>query len=236
MSDDQISVEATGETVGEAKWSAVRELQRRVPGLDRDAITFQIVTEGERGLLGVGYTPASVIASALAPSGGATTGVSDGLEDDDPSQAGIVRGLLERTVAATGVEATVSIAELDGELVATLIGDDLGVLIGRHGQTIDALQYLANAICHRTQGEDRMRVVVDAAGYRARRAATLETAARAAAEQVTATGHRVELEPMTAVERRIVHELLKDDPEVETSSEGAEPTRFVVVLPRRSAD
>ena len=63
MSDDQISVEATGETVGEAKWSAVRELQRRVPGIDRDAITFQIVTEGERGLLGVGYTPASVIAS-----------------------------------------------------------------------------------------------------------------------------------------------------------------------------
>ncbi len=236
MSDEQISVEMTGETVGEAKWSAVRELQRRVPGLDRDAISFQVVTEGERGLLGVGYTPASVIASATAPASGSTVGVSRDATDDDPSQAGIVRGLLERTVSASGVDATVSIAEVDGELVATLVGDDLGVLIGRHGQTIDALQYLANAICHRTQGEERMRVVVDAAGYRARRAATLEAAARAAAEQAAATGHRVELEPMTAVERRIVHELLKDDPEVETSSEGAEPTRFVVVVPRRSAD
>ena len=128
------------------------------------------------------------------------------------------------------------LAEVDGELVATLVGDDLGVLIGRHGQTIDALQYLANAICHRTQGDDRMRVVVDAAGYRARRAATLEAAARSAAEQAAATGRRVELEPMTAVERRIVHELLKDDPEVETSSEGAEPTRFIVVVPRHAAD
>jgi spoIIIJ-associated protein len=234
MSDDQISVEMTGETVGEAKWSAVRELQRRVPGLDREAISFQVVTEGERGLLGVGYTPASVIASA--PVQASRVGVSRDATDDDPSQAGIVRGLLDRAVSASRVDATVSIAEVDGELVATLVGDDLGVLIGRHGQTIDALQYLANAICHRTQGEDRMRVVVDAAGYRARRAATLESTARAAAEQASATGHRVELEPMTAVERRIVHELLKDDPEVETSSEGAEPTRFVVVLPRRSAD
>jgi spoIIIJ-associated protein len=77
---------------------------------------------------------------------------------------------------------------------------------------------------------------VDAAGYRARRAATLEATARRAAEQAAATGRRVELEPMTAVERRIVHELLKDDPEVDTASEGSEPSRFVVVLPRRSAD
>ena len=236
MSGEQISVEATGETVGEAKWSAVRELQRRVPGLARDAITFQIVTEGERGLLGVGYTPAAVVASAAVPeTGSAAAAPPDGF-DDDTSQTGIVRGLLERTVAASGVHATVALSEVDGELVATLVGDDLGVLIGRHGQTIDALQYLANAICHRTQGDDRMRVVVDAAGYRARRAAALEAVARSAAKQAAATGHRVELEPMTAVERRIVHELLKDDPEVETSSEGAEPTRFVVVLPRRSAD
>ncbi len=236
MSDDQITVEATGETVGEAKWSAVRELQRRVPSLARDAISFQVVSEGERGLLGVGYTPATVVASAAVPDSAAAEARRASAEDDDTSQEGIVRTLLERTIAASAVPATVVLAEADGELVATLVGDDLGVLIGRHGQTIDALQYLANAICHRTQGEGRMRVVVDAAGYRARRAAALEVAARAAAEQAAATGRRVELEPMTAVERRIVHELLKDDPEVDTSSEGAEPTRFVVVVPRHSAD
>ena len=229
----EVSVEATGETVGEAKWSAVRELQRRVPGLDRDAIRFQVISEGERGLLGVGYTPASVVATADID---ATVPSAPTPTEGDTSQAGVVRELLERTIAASGVAATVQIDEAGDELVATIVGPDLGVLIGRHGQTIDALQYLANAIGHRTQGGDRPRVVVDAAGYRARRAATLDAAARRAAEQATATGQRVELEAMTAVERRIVHELLKDDPEVETTSEGTEPTRFVVVIPRRSAD
>jgi spoIIIJ-associated protein len=226
---DEITVEATGETVGEAKWSAVRELQRRVPGLDREAIRFQVVSEGERGLLGVGYTPASVVATVDVPDGQFPTDV---IAPGDASQAAMVRELLERTIAASGVPATVRIDESDGELVATMVGPDLGVLIGRHGQTIDALQYLANAIAHRSHGDERVRVVVDAAGYRARRAATLESVARRAAEQAITTGSRVELEPMTAIERRLVHELLKDDPEVETASEGAEPTRFVVVLPR----
>jgi spoIIIJ-associated protein len=229
----ELTVEATGETVGEAKWSALRELERRVPGLDRDAVRFQVVSEGERGLLGVGFTPALVVATIEVDAVPAAAPAASG---EESSQATLVRELLERAIAATGVSATVMIDETGDELVATLVGPDLGILIGRHGQTIDALQYLANAIGHRAEGDDRRRVTVDAAGYRARRAATLETAARRAAEQAAATGHRVELEPMTAVERRIVHELLKDDPEVETASEGTEPARFVVVLPRRSAD
>jgi spoIIIJ-associated protein len=229
----EITVEATGETVGEAKWVALRELQRRIPGLDRDAIRFQVVSEGERGLLGVGYAPASVLATATVDD--RPSQVPEDHEDEG-TQIGLVRELLEGMISATGVPATVRIDDTGDEVVATLVGPDLGLLIGRHGQTIDALQYLANAIGHRAYGEDRQRVIVDAAGYRARRAATLEQAARRAAEQAAATGRRVELDPMTAAERRIVHELLKDDPEVETSSEGTEPTRFVVVLPRRSAD
>ncbi len=228
----EISVEATGETVGEAKWSALRELERRVPALDREAVRFQVVSEGERGLLGVGYMPALVVASVAA----ATAQTEAVGADDDESMAGLVRQLLERTIAATGVSASVLLQETDEELVATLAGPDLGVLIGRHGQTIDALQYLANALVHRREGDERRRIVVDAAGYRARRDATLQSSARAAAAQASATGRRVELEPMTAVERRIVHELLKDDPEVETTSEGSEPNRFVVVLPHRLAD
>jgi spoIIIJ-associated protein len=229
----EITVEATGETVGEAKWSALRELERRIPGLDRDAVRFQVVSEGERGLLGVGFMPALVVATAAAGPPSTSRGAA---HPDDSPQAALVRELLEKTVAATAVPASVVIDETAEELVATLVGPDLGVLIGRHGQTIDALQYLANAIGHRAEGDVRRRVVVDAAGYRARRAATLESTARRAAEQAAATGQRVELEPMTAVERRIVHELLKDDPEVETGSEGTEPNRSVVVLPRRSAD
>ena len=123
----EISVESTGETVGEAKWSAVRELQRRVPGLDREAIRFQVVTEGERGLLGVGYTPATVIASADVPDSPPSSPVP---ATNDTSQAGIVRELLERTIAASGVQATVEIETSGEDLVATLVGSDLGVLIG----------------------------------------------------------------------------------------------------------
>ena len=227
---DEVSVEATGETVGEAKWSALRELERLAPGIDRDAVRFQVVSEGERGLLGVGYTPARVVATAeRPPERGAPAPPVEG-------EAAVARELLERVVGALGLDARVDVTEGDEEVVATVNGGDLGVLIGRHGQMIDALQYLANAMAHRSVGDDRRRIVVDAAGYRARRSATLETLARRCAEQASATGHRVELEPMSAVERRLVHEALKDDPEVETASEGVEPNRYVVVLPRRSAD
>ena len=97
---------------------------------------------------------------------------------------------------------------------------------------IDALQYLANAIAHRAVGEGKRPIVVDAAGYRARRSGDARGIARRSAEQAAATGRRVMLEPMSAVERKVVHEALKDDPEVETASEGAEPNRYVVVLRR----
>jgi spoIIIJ-associated protein len=232
VSDEEVSVEATGETVGEAKWAAVRELERLVPELDREAVRFQVVSEGERGLLGVGYTPARVVASAPQ---------SAVLSEPEPQHAGSeeaenVRELLDRVVAALGVVARIRVDEDEENVVATLSGPDVGALIGRHGQTIDAMQYLANAIAHRSFGEDRRRVIVDASGYRARRAASLTSLSRRMAEQASATGRRVALEPMTAVERKIVHEALKDDPEVETASEGTEPNRYVVVIPVRTVD
>jgi spoIIIJ-associated protein len=230
---DEVSVEATGETVGEAKWSALRELEHLAPGLDRDTVRFQVVTEGERGLLGVGYTPARVVATVARPP---VPAAAEPRHADEQGEAAVARALLERSLAALGIAGTVAVDEHDDEVVATVSGHDLGVLIGRHGQMIDALQYLANTIAHRAVGEDRRRIVVDAAGYRARRAATLESLARRGAEQASATGRRVELEPMSAVERRIVHEALKDDPEVTTESEGAEPHRYVVVLPSRPVD
>ena len=226
---DELSVESTGETVGEAKWTALRELERLAPGLDRDSVRFQVVSEGERGLLGVGYTPARVVATADRP-----TELSPAASEE--GEAAVASELLTRVLATLELDGRVEVAESEEEVVATVFGPDLGVLIGRHGQMIDALQYLANAIAHRSVGDERRRIVIDAAGYRARRSATLESLARRSAEQASATGRRVELEPMSAAERRIVHEALKDDPEVATESEGAEPNRYVVVLPRRSAD
>jgi len=123
----------------------------------------------------------------------------------------------------------VEIVEDGDTLVATCAGRDLGLLIGRHGQTIDAIQYLCNAILARDGAG--VSVVVDAAGYRARRESTLTALAAGAAEQAERTGERVELEPMTAVERKIVHLSLQGRDGVETTSEGTEPNRFVVVLP-----
>ncbi|MEJ7791489.1 MAG: RNA-binding cell elongation regulator Jag/EloR [Gaiellaceae bacterium] len=225
-----LSAESTGETVGEAKWAALRELERLVPGLDKTSVRFQVVSEGERGLLGVGYEPARVVASCEGemPAARASRSVA---REDQGADAALLGELVTRIANEIGVGCSVEVAESDEELRVTCTGHELGMLIGRHGQTIDAIQSLANAILHRGR-EDRKRVVVDAAGYRARRQAALGAIAARAAERATATGQRVELEAMTAVERRLVHEQLKDDPEVETTSERTEPNRHVVVIPR----
>jgi spoIIIJ-associated protein len=116
-------------------------------------------------------------------------------------------------------------------VTASLSGADLGLLIGRHGQTIDAIQYVANVIAWRVHGDRRKDVVVDAAGYRERRRATLEALAERSAARAKTAGERVALEPMTSIERRIVHLCLKDVAGVSTHSEGEEPYRYVVVEP-----
>ncbi|MHB1243255.1 MAG: RNA-binding cell elongation regulator Jag/EloR [Gaiellaceae bacterium] len=229
----EVSVEMTGETVGEAKWAALRELERMRPGLNKDAVRFQVVTEGERGLLGVGYEPARVIASVEETEAPAREPIPRSApRDDESGDAARLREVVERIAAEIGVRCSIEIEEGDEEIRVLCEGDDLGMLIGRHGQTIDAIQYLANAILFRGRYDERKPVIVDAAGYRDRRQATLDALALRMAEQASATGQRVELEPMTAVERKIVHERLKDDPEVETASEGTEPNRFVVIYPR----
>lgn len=219
---DEVSVEATGETVGEAKWRALRELEQLAPGLDKASVRFQVVSEGERGLLGIGYTPARVVATAPAAPAPPPPA------EDESDAAAHARRLVERVVVAMGSGSRVEVHEDEDEVVVTCTGGDLGLVIGKHGQTIDALQYVANAALHRSgQGKP---VTVDAAGYRDRRRSTLEGIALRSAERA-ARGERVALEPMTAVERKVVHERLKDVAGVQTSSEGAEPNRYVVVEP-----
>ncbi|HEX8977215.1 MAG TPA: R3H domain-containing nucleic acid-binding protein [Gemmatimonadales bacterium] len=143
-----------------------------------------------------------------------------------------VQELLERIAAAAGIDATVEIHEQGPGLVAEFHGDsdDLGLLIGHHGQTIDAIQHLAYRFAMHGSDE-RHPVVVDAAGYRERRSAALRAAADQAAE--TAVNHRraVPLEAMSALERKVIHEHLKMRRDVETYSEGQEPSRRLVVAP-----
>ena len=148
-------------------------------------------------------------------------------ETDEPR---VLRELLEELVHRLGLEATVAVVEEDEQLVGRLEGENLGLVIGRRGQTIDAIQHLAQRIVLRSEGSHR-RVIVDADGYRARRAEALQAQADQAAERALRSGSPVELEPMPASERRVVHEHLRDRGDVETYSEGDEPERYLVVAP-----
>ncbi|HEU5245073.1 MAG TPA: RNA-binding cell elongation regulator Jag/EloR [Gaiellaceae bacterium] len=224
-----LTAEATGETVGEAKWAALRELERRHPGLDKAAVQFEVVAEGERGILGVGYEPARVVAHLPADAAEAAALAETATEESD--QAAEARTLVAQIVETLGVDADIVARDESEAIVVTCSGPDVGLLIGRHGQTIDAVQYLLNVIAYRAYGEEKRDVVVDAAGYRARRQATLEALALRVAERVRESGEREELEPMTAVERKVVHLHLKDVAGVGTTSEGTEPNRYVVVVP-----
>jgi spoIIIJ-associated protein len=141
-----------------------------------------------------------------------------------------VQELMERIADAAGVDADVEISEVGDGLVAEYVGDDVALLIGHHGQTIDAIQHLAYRIASR-RDEDRVSVVVDADGYRERRAQTLRQTADQAAETALREGRPVALEAMTALERKVVHEHLKDRRDVETYSRGQEPSRQLVIAP-----
>ncbi|HYU60864.1 MAG TPA: R3H domain-containing nucleic acid-binding protein [Solirubrobacterales bacterium] len=155
----------------------------------------------------------------------------DGTTQDLPATAaGRVQAIVERVVANLQLDATVEMEEDDAAITARVEGEELGLLIGRRGQTIDALQL----ICYRAafRGlKERKRVVVDAAGYRERQREILERQADQAAERALKRGRPMDLEPMTAQERRVIHDRLKDRAGVETYSEGDEPERFVVVAP-----
>jgi spoIIIJ-associated protein len=143
-----------------------------------------------------------------------------------------VRELLERLSEALALEADVHIDEDGRTIRGTLAGDDLGLFIGRHGQTIDAVQHLAFKAATRDHPPSSgIRVVVDAAGYRERREHALQRQADEAAEDAVRSRRPVALDAMSATERKVVHEYLKDREDVETYSEGTEPDRHLVVAP-----
>jgi spoIIIJ-associated protein len=138
--------------------------------------------------------------------------------------------LLEEIAEGLGLDAEVRVDERDGVLAGQLEGEDVGLFIGRHGQTIDAVQHLAQRIVF-PDGPSPVRVVIDANGYRERRAEALRAEADDAADEAVSSGGPVELDPLPPFERRIVHEYLRDRGDVETHSEGNEPGRYLVVTP-----
>lgn len=221
MAERDGSAEAEGATVGEAKRLAFKQLARDYPGLSQDDVDFEVLEEPDEEA----GRSARVAATADLEQWEET---HDELPDDPAER---VRAVVERVVLALELEGTVEIDETDDEIRATVHGPELGLLIGRHGSTIDALQDVALRAAYAVHSGDRKRVVVDAAGYRERREAMLRRQADRAVADALDYGRPVELEPMGPHERKVVHNYLAERGDVETHSEGDEPDRRLVVTP-----
>jgi spoIIIJ-associated protein len=154
-------------------------------------------------------------------------------EDEELEPREALQELLEEIVDALGLEVEVEVEEREGTLSGVIRGDDVGLFIGRRGQTIDAVQHLAQRIVF-PAGPGGPRILIDADGYRERRAELLCEDADEAADEALRTGSSIVFDPLPSWERRIVHEHLRDNDEVETHSEGEEPERYVVVSPSSS--
>jgi spoIIIJ-associated protein len=194
VSDDDLTVEASGESLGEAKWAAMKQLEPRFPGITAECVRRE--------------------AAEIIP--------------EEPVER--VRAVVARVVHALGLQATVDVEETEDEIRATVNGEDLGLMIGKHGSTIDAVQHLAFRAAFRGR-ETRKQVTVDAAGYRERRETALHRMADRAASEALRYDRAVELEPMRAPERKVVHTYLSERSDVETHSEGDEPDRRLVISP-----
>jgi spoIIIJ-associated protein len=215
---EELVAEAEGDTLGEAKWAAMKELEVRFPGLTADCVRFDVAEDAGAD------SPARVRAEVDREAWREVAGTI-------PEEAAErVRAIVTRVVNALGLHATVDIDETGDEIRATVNGDDLGLLIGKHGTTIDALQHLAFRAAFRGDAL-RKQVIVDAAGYRERREGALHRMADRAAAEALRYGRPVELEPMRATERKIVHTYLSERSDVGTHSEGDEPDRRLVVSP-----
>jgi spoIIIJ-associated protein len=219
---------ARAATIEAAKRTALEQLRKIVPYVNPSDVEYMVVDEGSKGgFFGRGKSEAQVEAR-LRPSG-------ERVEDDLPPGAEKLREFIQTVVDLMGIEAHVGASEVPECVRAEISGDDLGLLIGRHGATIDALQYIA-AIVVNGDRRERRQVIVDAEGYRERRAAALTALADRTAQKVAREAASIALKPMSAAERKVIHLHLKDHPRVETVSEGNEPFRAVVVSPKRQSD
>ncbi|MDR1548210.1 MAG: protein jag [Hungatella sp.] len=203
---DMITVSA--KTVDEAITKALIEL-----GTTSDKLEYEIVDKGSNGILGfIGSKPAVIRAKK-----------KETMEDKAMAFLSDMFGAMD-----LGVHMEASYHEKDKELSINMSGDDMGILIGKRGQTLDSLQYLVSLVINK-ENEDYIRVKLDTENYRERRKETLETLAKNIAYKVKRTRRSVSLEPMNPYERRIIHSALQNDKFVVTRSEGEEPFRHVVI-------
>ncbi len=204
-------IEISAKTVNDAITEACQKLS-----VTSDKLEFEIMEEGSAGFLGIGAKPAKIRAC-----------VKCSVEDNAKNFLKEVFEAMDLTVVIT-----VKYDEENGTMDIDLSGDEMGVLIGKRGQTLDSLQYLVSLVVNK-DSEDYIRVKVDTEDYRQRRKETLENLAKNIAYKVKRTKRPVSLEPMNPYERRIIHSALQNDKYVATHSEGEEPFRRVVVTLKR---
>lgn len=205
-------LESTGKTVEEAVESALRELG----GLGREEVDIEVLEGGSRGLFGILGTKAAVVRVIVKE-----------------NKAEMAKGFLENLMEKMKVKADVLVVQNeDKQVILNIVGEDLGNLIGRRGQTLDSLQYLVNLAVNKGR-EDKIRIIVDVSGYRKRREQTLYSLAIRLAERVEQRGESITLEPMNAHERRVIHLALQDNPNVYTQSRGEDPERKIVICPKK---
>jgi len=204
-------MEFTAKTVSEAITEACQKL-----GVTSDKLEYEVLDEGSAGFLGFGSKPAKIKAS-----------VKISVEDS-------AKNFLKEVFEAMDMVVTINVKynEEEKAMDIDLSGDEMGVLIGKRGQTLDSLQYLVSLVVNK-ETEDYIRVKVDTENYRQRRKDTLENLAKNIAYKVKRTKKAVSLEPMNPYERRIIHSALQNDKYVTTHSEGDEPFRRVVVTLKR---
>jgi spoIIIJ-associated protein len=217
-------VERSAPSVEEALEAALREL-----GVSEQEVDVLIVQEPKTGFLGMGAQDAIVRVRLRGPGDEPSEEL---VEEQGEVAADFLEGLLERM----GISASIEPEMRDGIMYVDVLGDgpddeDMGLLIGRHGQTLDALQELARIVVSHRTGE-RCRVIVDVEDYRKRRRSRLVSRAHEIADRVAKTGRDEELEPMTPYERKIVHDAVAEVPGVESSSTGEDPERRVVIRRR----
>ena len=204
-------IEKTGKTVEEAIEAALAEL-----GLERDQVDYRVLEAPSKPLFGL--------------LGGREAKVEVTIKKVEPIER--AKLFIEKVTKAMHRLVSISVISNEDAVTLNLKGDDLGILIGKHGQTLDALQYLTNLVANR-EGRERIRFIVDVEDYRKRRADTLQQLALRLADRVKRSGDRVVLEPMTPHERKIIHMSLQEDLRIETYSEGEEPFRRVVIVSKR---
>lgn len=228
------TVEKTAKTVQMAINEALEEL-----GVTADDVVIEVLDEGDGGgLLGIGRRPAKVRVSLetevpeTLPDAQQQEYYGDDAYSGDPEtpEEAETTAYVAAMLSGIGIHGKISSYREENTLFIDINGNDVGAAIGRHGETLEALQYLASLVANKAS-EQRVRVVLDIGGYRRRRENTLIGLAERAAEKVVRSGRNYALEPMNPAERRIVHSALQSYPGVTTFSEGEEPDRHVIVAP-----